>query len=313
MKANSHPSRLVPVICGVTLIVALAGAITTVRLIEHQRNTAKSDEVLFISSPKLLKRMSLGYHGLLADLYWTRAVQYFGRKHNADELEYRLLGPILRITSELDPQLTVTYEYGSIFLAQRAPNGAGDPQAAVELVKYGIEHNPDAWRLYYALGYINGIELKDYQAAAKAFEEGAKIPGAYFWMRVMAANFATHGGEVGTARYLWSAIFGSTEDKMVRENAYKHLRALEAKQDIEQLQQMVDEFHSSRGSNPATLADLVETGQLLRVPRDPTGRPYKLTGNGRVTVQNSKDLPYLEPDGNTFDPIAAMVRRAQSH
>src|SRR5437762_584185 len=98
MKANPHSAKLVSAICGVTLIVALAGAVASVRVLEHQRKASKSDEVLFISSPKLLKRMSLGYHGLLADLYWTRAVQYFGRKHNADELEYRLLGPILRIT-----------------------------------------------------------------------------------------------------------------------------------------------------------------------------------------------------------------------
>ena len=26
--------------------------------------------------------MSLGYDGLLADIYWTRAVQYFGSKHH---------------------------------------------------------------------------------------------------------------------------------------------------------------------------------------------------------------------------------------
>ena len=26
--------------------------------------------------------MSLGYDGLLADIYWTRAVQYFGGKHH---------------------------------------------------------------------------------------------------------------------------------------------------------------------------------------------------------------------------------------
>ena len=29
-------------------------------------------------SPKAVKRLSLGYDGLLADIYWTRAVQYFG-------------------------------------------------------------------------------------------------------------------------------------------------------------------------------------------------------------------------------------------
>jgi len=309
MNVHSHSSRLMSAICGVTMIAALAGAIATVRVLEHQRKASKSDEVLYVSSPKLLKRMSLGYHGLLADLYWTRAVQYFGRKHNADDLQYRLLGPILRITSELDPKLVVTYEYGSIFLAQKAPNGAGDPRAAVDLVKYGIQHNPDAWRLYYTLGFIEGLELKDYQAAAKAFDEGSKIPGAYIWMRVMAATFATHGGEIGTARYLWTAIFQSTEDTNVRDNAYKHLRALEAKKDVEQLQQISDAYRRRTGRYPFSLTELVQAGDLLRVPNDPTGRPYRLEASGRVSVQHPKDLPFFEP--KPFDPIAALAGKAQ--
>ena len=309
MKAHSHSSQLVTAICGVTLIAALASAVVTVRALERQRLRSQSDEVLYVSSPKLLKQMSLGYDGLLADIYWTRAVQYFGRRHNADELGYRLLGPILKITSVLDPHLRITYEYGSIFLAQKAPNGAGDPHGAVELVKYGIQQNPDAWHLYYTLGFIYGIELRDYQAAAKAFEEGARIPGAYFWMRVMAANFAMHGGENGTARYMWTAILQSTQDDMVRENAYKHLRALEAKQDVEQLQGMVDDFRARMARNPSSLAELVQSGQLLRVPHDPTGRPYKLTASGRVTVQNLKDLPFFEPDPRIPDPIAAMAKQ----
>ena len=40
-------------------------------------------EMLYIPSPKIVKRLSLGYSGLLADVYWTRVVQYFGAKHQA--------------------------------------------------------------------------------------------------------------------------------------------------------------------------------------------------------------------------------------
>ncbi len=48
-------------------------------------------EVLYIPSPTVVKRMSLGYSGLLADIYWTRVVQYFGAKHKAKAKQYLIL------------------------------------------------------------------------------------------------------------------------------------------------------------------------------------------------------------------------------
>jgi hypothetical protein len=63
-------------------------------------SAATLEEVLYLSSPKVLKRASLGYDGLLADIYWTRAVQYFGfRHHNFASDSYNLLAPLLEITT----------------------------------------------------------------------------------------------------------------------------------------------------------------------------------------------------------------------
>ena len=83
-------------------------------------NRATLEEVLYISSPKALKKMSLGYDGLLADIYWTRAVQYFGSKHHDGSHNFDLLAPLLEITTTLDPHLLVAYEYGANFLAPQA-------------------------------------------------------------------------------------------------------------------------------------------------------------------------------------------------
>ena len=49
----------------------------------------------------MLKRLSLGYEGLLADIYWTRAVQYFGSQHVHKSEDYRLLYPLLDLTATL--------------------------------------------------------------------------------------------------------------------------------------------------------------------------------------------------------------------
>ena len=135
---------------------------------------ATLEEVLYISSPTLLKRMSLGYDGLLADIYWTRAVQYFGDKLTRGSEHFDLLAPLLEITTTLDPHLLVAYEYGANFLAPKIPGGAGQPERAIKLAEFGIRNNPDQWHLYYDLGFIYYMELGDYDNAEKAFADGAK-------------------------------------------------------------------------------------------------------------------------------------------
>src|SRR5205085_2766980 len=179
---SPHARKLVTLATAAVLALSLSAAMLLLHILQRQTESTKDDDVLYIASGKTLKRMSLGYDGLLADLYWTRAVQYFGRRHHADETGYRLLGPLLRITSDLDPHLLPTYEYGSVFLAQRPPEGAGDPHAAVELVRTGITEYPDQWRLYSTLGFIYSSELKDYRSAAEAFRQGSQAPGAHPWL-----------------------------------------------------------------------------------------------------------------------------------
>ena len=57
------------------------GSVLTLHRVDELRTHATLQEVLYVSSPQALKRVSLGYDGLLADVYWTRAVQYFGSQH----------------------------------------------------------------------------------------------------------------------------------------------------------------------------------------------------------------------------------------
>src|SRR3569832_1575203 len=170
--------------------------------------------------------MSLGYTGLMADIYWTRVVQYFGEKHRTKAQHYQLLAPLLDITTTLDPNLIVAYQFGSTFLAQKPPEGAGQPDKAVELIERGISANPDTWQLYYELGFLQYMELQDPVAAAHSFERGSAIPPAHPFLKILAASMAQHAGERDTARMLWTTTYETTEDAMIKQNAFKHLRAL---------------------------------------------------------------------------------------
>src|ERR1035438_609726 len=111
----------------IVLLASMAGAMATLYAVDHQRYQAVAQGDLYIRSSKVLRRMSLGYTGLLADIYWTRAVQYFGEQHHHESGDFRLLAPLLEVTTELDPKLLPAYQFGANFLAPKPPSGAGLP------------------------------------------------------------------------------------------------------------------------------------------------------------------------------------------
>ena len=287
-------SSKVTAITSLLLVLCLAASVLTLRQIDQSRSNATLDEVLFLNSPRFVKRMSLGYNGLAADIYWTRAVQYFGSHHAERARNFDLLAPLLDITTTLDPQLTVAYQFGANFLAPKPPNGAGMPHKAVELVEYGIKNNPENWQLYYELGFVYYMDLKDYAGAAQAFSHGSQLPGAHPFMKIIAAQMAQHAGDSQMARALWMTTYQTSQDKHIRANAISHLRALQVADDVDALQEVVAQYGRNTGFLPKSMHNLIAAGLLRSIPTDPTGRPYTIASDGRILVQVPDDLPFLE-------------------
>jgi tetratricopeptide (TPR) repeat protein len=249
------------------------------------------DEIL-LRSGKLMKVMSLEYAPLMADIYWTRVVQYYGNKHSQGKTNLELLWPLLDITTTLDPNLLVAYRFGAVFLAQAAPAGAGRPDLAVELIKRGIEANPDYWRLYEDLGFVYYFDLKDYKKASEAFLEGSKKPNAQVWMKVMAAHIAAEGESFSTSFFLWTDIFESASDPSVKKNALIQLQLLKAKEECKQLDELADEYQKRNGKRPTHMAELIRAGLLRGVPKDPAGFAYVFGENGKAEL--NVESPLLE-------------------
>jgi tetratricopeptide (TPR) repeat protein len=283
----------VNLVAGAVLFASMAGVMATLRAVDHQRLNAVAQDSLYVSSPKVLRRMSLGYTGLLADIYWTRAVQYFGVQHHNESGDFRLLAPLLEVTTELDPRLLPAYQFGATFLGPKPPSGAGLPGAALSLIKYGIEHNPDQWRLYYNLGFLYYTEFKDYAKAADAFKRGSALPVTNEFMPILAARMAQHAGEFDTARMLWFTTYQSTKEARIRQNAVEHLLALQVDEDITHLENVVDKYRVENGRLPASMGDLERAGFIHGTPLDPKEHPYKLMPDGRIEVQDPKNIYFI--------------------
>jgi tetratricopeptide (TPR) repeat protein len=288
-----NPPRRTQIIAGSLLLAGLTACVALVQRVDAARPQATLQDTLYITSPSMVRRLSLGYTGLAASLYWTRAVQYFGSRHHRYAQSYELLAPLLRLTTALDPKLLVAYEFGGTFLAPPPPHGAGMPDAAVELIESGIRANPDKWRLYYALGFVHYMERKDYAAAARAFQRGSEVPNAHPFLKLLAARMATQADDPATARMMWTATYDTTQDNMIRDNAEKHLRALQVEDDVTDLEKIVDIFAQRFGHKPVSFREMAQRELLPGIPLDPFGQPYQLTPEGKVLVRQPEKFPFL--------------------
>ena len=271
----------------------MAASILLLHRVDEIRPRANIEDVLYISSPKMVKRASLGFEGLMACIYWTRTVQYFGHRHFLLSRSYHELAPLLEITTALDPRMIPAYQFGASFLAPAPPNGAGEPVRAIELLKYGIQHNPDNWHLYYDMGFVYYTELKDYKRAAQVFEQGSRVPDAHPFLKLLAAQMAEHASDYETARMLWTATYESSKESNIRQNAIEHLRSIRVDEEVTRLQEAVTRFEQRNGRIPATLWELAAAEHLRGIPVDPDGNPYVLTFDGQVQVAKPEDFPFI--------------------
>ncbi|HEY3928391.1 MAG TPA: tetratricopeptide repeat protein [Candidatus Koribacter sp.] len=285
--------RKVLIVCLVVLAAAFGGSIWTSTELSAMHDQLALQEVLYLPSVKTVKAMSLGYTGLMADVYWTRVVQYYGRKHLEKSVAYKLLPPLLDITTTLDPHLDIAYEFGAFFLSQKPPQGAGAPDEAIALVKKGIAQNPDHWRLYYDLGFVYWMEKKDFRDAAEAFASGAKLPGSKPWMTTMAGAMAQGADDLGMARTLWNDVLKETKDPLIRNNAAQRLQCIDSDEAVMALQKRVDAFKEHFGRNPGNMRELVDVGLLRGIPLDPVGNPYGINAYGEVVVKDQSKLPFI--------------------
>jgi len=242
------------------------------------------EELMFLPSEARLARVSGGYSGLLAAIYWTRAVQYYGRHRLAHAKEFALLGTLLDIATNLDPHLVIAYRFGSLFLAGKPPEGAGDPQRAIYLLERGIVNNPDYWRMWEDLGFIYYWDMKDYAHAAKAFQTGSERPGALPWMRVLAASVAAKGGEIRTSRILWTEIARTAGNDSIRHSADLHLAALDTQEALGKLDSLLAVYRQREGHDAHSLQDLVAAGYLRGIPLDPSGEPFVVGPDGHAAL-----------------------------
>jgi hypothetical protein len=275
--------------------VACLGAAISMQVVRdrsYPREAAQRLAVLYVPSAPALRRIALSFDALMADVYWIRALQYYGGQRlntGAGPRTYELLYPLLDMTTSLDPYFTIAYRFGAIFLSEEYPGGPGRPDQAIALLRKGIAAQPSKWHYYHDIAFVCYWQLRDTQAAADWFRKAASQPDAPNWLEPVAASMLVQGGDRASARFLLREILKS-EEEWLRRMATRALAQVDALDWIEQLQQMVNANPPPEGQ-PYSWAWLIRRGVLRAVPHDPARAPFDIDPvTGTVSVARSSEL-----------------------
>ncbi|HQR39165.1 MAG TPA: hypothetical protein PLF26_12280 [Blastocatellia bacterium] len=301
---------------GLLPIVPLVLAVAAIGPVQHWLEHAAApsvveDEALYLSNGDAVKAMALGYDSLLADVYWMRAIQYFGGKVLSDQTildqqsdRLPLLHPLVDVATTLDPQLIPAYRFGSYFI-----HDYGRPAEARALLEKGIRNNPDNPWLYQDLAFAEWQD-GDCAHASQVYAAGAERPNAPSWMRSMSAAVLADCGQRSLAVQMLRTMYESTEDPRIRADIKRQLDVYQALDELDLLNAAVAFYAERIGPRPRSLAQVVRT--ILPRPQpglpnltldrtgspvDPNGVPYVYDADTGVVSADpsSMTLPRSEP------------------
>jgi hypothetical protein len=260
--------------------------------------------VMWLPHGEVVRRAALGFDALAADVYWIRAVVYFGRQRlsTAADKNYDLLYPLLDLVTALDPRFTVGYRFGAFFLTEPAPGGPNRPDQAIALLQKGVAATPERWEYMHDIGFVHAWSNHNYEEAARWFERASHAPQAPIWLKATAASMVARGGDRASARQLWAQLRDNTDLEWFRTSANIHLAQFDALDAIDQLNQIVWRHKAATGRMPQSWDELVRVGALRAVPRDPAGVPYELSRENE-DVRLSRQSP-LWPLPEGYAPAA---------
>jgi tetratricopeptide (TPR) repeat protein len=294
------------VLSGALVVAATATGIAASAGMLHGREKhyplpEPTDRFLYLGSGRTADRLALSFDSLVADVYWIRTIQHYGRDYkNRDRTgRFELLEPLLDITTTLDPHFLIAYRFGAIFLSLSPPDGPGRPDRAIALLEKGLAANPTKWQLAHDLAFTNYLYTGDYQAAAEWFRRAMAMPRAPEWLGPLAATTAASGGDRAGARKMLAELL-SAEEAYIRSAAERTLAQLDALDRIDEVKSRIDLFRTKTGRDPNGWPEMIAAGLIPGVPADPSGVPFEYDAVGRTATFGASSAllplpPMLQP------------------
>jgi hypothetical protein len=276
------------------VIAILLGAVvlSEVRLGEIAREDPLGRKLLYLPSPEMLKIMSLGNPGLVADVLYLWSIQYYSFYQPHERFLY--LETVYNLITDLDPLYVDAYRIGALIMQIQTGGDEEDLEGAVRrLFDKGLRNLPDDWQLAEAAAWDFFIRFKDMEVALHYAEIATERPGAPPRIKRMVGVWRDKESAwtLDDSIKYWRRAIESAEDEWDRAMCMNQFYDAVTAKDRTTLEPMLEGFSAHFGFCPESWGDLIRVGALRQVPQDAFGDPYGIGTEdcGLVAFKKFKD------------------------
>jgi hypothetical protein len=249
-------------------------------------------EQLTLPSVTVARTASLGFNNLASDLYFIKAAQYFGAAANGHD-QYRYLGPLVELVTELDPQFREPLRWGSIAVQKNLGRDTWlNTAESTRLLKKGTLRFPDDYWFHLYLAYNLMVFDQNYLSAADELKRARVLPGAPDYVAPLIARVYSSAGHLDTAQGFAEALADQTDDPNLKAVMRDRAVDVQTERILQDLDRSADEYARRYGHRPQSPSDLLAGGILSALPNEPRGGEWSINSSDG-TFRSSKLLKRL--------------------
>jgi hypothetical protein len=218
-----------------------------------KQNEGERREFRYIIPEEIVRHMTLGFHNLLADWYWLRAIQELAYWDG----ESAYYPKYFFNSSTLDPMFEAQYKIGALTIPSRGNTTSYDWAEA--LAQRGIIAFPSSWEIPFLAGVGLNIASRNTERSIKYLEMAASAPDSPEIVRRTYAIYLMNDKTANEkSRALFEAMAGATNSEDTKRVARERLLLIDF---IELLEKLVAQYQTIHGSPPSSL-DVLLAGTL---------------------------------------------------
>lgn len=273
------------------VIVVLLGTAVLCEVMLHSAPEADplGKRVLYLPSEKMLRMASLGNDGLVADLLYMWAIQYYSQFDFREKFLY--LDTVFNLITDLDPRYKDPYRIGAMIMSLQKYGDRADHKAAiVGLYEKGIAAMPEDWEVAEIAAWDANLVMQDKELAVRWMEIAAGRPDAPNTIKRIYARWRDdiHGWTVEDSIAYWEEVVAGASNKVELNLATSHLYDSYATLHRSTLDPLLRSYYQRTGRCPESWQDVVDAGLLAVPPLDRLGNPYGIDPETCTMVAHKK-------------------------
>jgi len=259
------------------IIAALlsVAVVAEVQLGKVPRHDPLGRELLYLPSPEMLKIISLGHPGLVADVLYLWSIQYYSLFEPHERFLY--LETIYNLITDLDPLYFDAYRIGALIM--QIPTGGDQEELAAavgRLFDKGLRNLPENWQLAEAAAWDFYMRFRDRRTALHYSEIAAQRPGAPPRIKRMVGVWRDKERiwTLDDSVEYWRGALETAEDPMDRAVCMNKYYDAVAARDRAGLQPLLNAYVARFGRCAVDWQEMIRVGLLSEVPLDLVNNPY---------------------------------------